>query len=66
MPSDTPPTSWTDPNYIATVVGVLAVGALAFYAGLSSSGLTVDEVVFVVLGITLPATIARWIARRWL
>ena len=66
MSSGSFPTSWTDPDYVATVVGVLALGVLVFYAALSDSGLLVDEVIFVVLVVTIPATIAREIARRWL
>ena len=59
------PSSWSDPRYVATVVGILAIGALVFYSALTHSGLTVDEVIFVGLVITLPATIASEIARRW-
>ncbi|MFC6755388.1 MULTISPECIES: hypothetical protein [Haloarcula] len=59
-------TDWTDPGYVATVVGVLAVGALVFYAELVSSTLTAQTVVFVVLWVTLPMTVARVVARRWL
>lgn len=61
--SDTP-TSWTDPAFVSTVVGTLATGALVFYAALARPGLTVDEVVFVVLTVTLPAAVAYEIARR--
>lgn len=57
--------SWTNPDYIATVVGVLATGVLVFYSSLTQSGPTVDEILFVVLSITIPMTIAREIARRW-
>lgn len=56
--------SWTDPDYVATLVGVLAVGALVFYAELGSDTLTVRTVLFVVLWVTLPMTAARAIARR--
>jgi hypothetical protein len=66
MSSGCSPPSWTAPDYVATVVGVLTVGGLVFYTALSDSGLTIDEVIFVVLVITVPATIAREIARRWL
>jgi hypothetical protein len=66
MSSGDVPTSWTDPDYVATVVGVLAMGVLIFYSALSDSGLTTSEVGFVVLAIALPATVAREIARRWL
>ncbi|MFC7077170.1 hypothetical protein [Haloarcula halophila] len=58
------PSDWTDPEYVATVVGVLATGALVCYSSLTPSGPTVDEIVFVVLAITLPATVAYGLARR--
>lgn len=64
--SEIPSNSWTDPDYVATVVGVLAVGALVFYAELASESLTAQTVVFVVLWVTLPMTVARVVARRWL
>lgn len=59
------PSSWTDPQYVATVVGVLALGVLVFYSATADSGLTVDEVVFVGLAMTLPPTLAYELARRW-
>ena len=64
--SQPPASSWTDPSYVATVVGVLAVGALVCYAELVSPTLTARTVVFVVLWVTLPMTVARVVARRWL
>jgi hypothetical protein len=66
MPSSNSQVSWTSPEYVATVVGVLATGALVFYSSLAQTGLIVDEILFVVLGITIPVTIASEIARRWL
>jgi hypothetical protein len=62
-PSD-PPADWTNPAYVATVVGVLATGAVVFYAALTDAGPTVDEVVFVLLAVTLPMTVAYEVARR--
>ncbi|WP_435066654.1 hypothetical protein [Haloplanus sp. C73] len=62
--TDGPP-RWTNPAYVATVVGVLATGGLVFYSALTQSGPTVDEVIFVVLSISLPATVAYELARRW-
>lgn len=59
------PSSWSDPRYVATVVSILAIGALVFYSSMTSSGLTVEEVVFVGVVISLPTTIAYEIARRW-
>ena len=62
--STIPPTpTWTNPEYVA-VVAVLATAGLVFYSALTDSGLTVDEVVFVGLTITLPATLAYELARR--
>jgi len=62
--SEAPSSDRTDPSYVATVVGVLAVGALVFYAELVSDSLTAETVVFVVLWVTLPMTAARAIAGR--
>ncbi len=64
MSSSRPPSSWTDPRYVSTVVGVLATGGLVFYAASTSSGLTVQGVGFVLLWVTLPATLAGELARR--
>jgi hypothetical protein len=64
MPSPDPQMRWTSPGYVATVVGVLATGALVFYSALTQAGPTVDEVLFVVLSITVPVTIAYEVARR--
>lgn len=59
------PLKWTNPEYVATVVGVLATGTLVFYRSVTQSGPTVDEIVFIVLAITIPATIAYELARRF-
>lgn len=65
MSSNEPPIEWTNPEYVATVVGVLATGALVFYSSLTRSGPTVDEILFVVLAITIPITVAYELARRF-
>ena len=64
VPSDSSRADWTSPDYVATVVAVLAVGALVFFAALTRSGPTVDDVTFVVLSITVPMTIAYELTRR--
>jgi hypothetical protein len=56
---------WTSPEYVATVVGVLATGVLVFYSSLTGAGPTVDEILFVLLSVTVPVTLAYEIARRW-
>jgi hypothetical protein len=58
--------SWTDPAYVATVVGVLTVGALVFYVSLTDAGPTVGEVLFTLLWVFVPTTVAYEVARRWL
>ena len=58
-------TSWTDPDYVAAVVGVLAVGALAFYNGLVDGAPSIETILFVLLWVILPAGLAYEIARRW-
>jgi hypothetical protein len=65
VPSDTSRADWTSPEYVATVVGVLATGALVFFAALTRSSPAVDDVMFVVLSITVPVTLAYELARRW-
>ncbi|EMA12515.1 hypothetical protein [Haloarcula marismortui] len=65
MPSNDGQLRWTNPEYVATVVGVLATGGLVFYSALTQSGPTVDEIIFVILSISIPVTIAYEIARRW-
>ncbi len=57
--------SWIHPEYVATVVGVLATAALVFYSAIAQSGPTVEEIIFVVLTITVPTTAAYELARRW-
>ena len=65
VPADTSRADWTSPDYVATVAGVLAVGALVFVAALTRSSPTVDDVMVVVLSITVPVTLAYELARRW-
>jgi len=58
------PSSWSDPRYVAAIVSVIATGALYFYAGLTQSGLTIQEITLVIFTILLPTSIAYEIARR--
>ena len=62
--ADAFPTSWTDPDYVAAVVGVLAVGALVFYSALVEGPPTVETVLFVLLWVTAPTTVAYELTRR--
>jgi hypothetical protein len=64
--SDEFPTSWRDPQYVSTVVGVLAIGAVLFYAALIDGPPTPETVSFVLLFIFVPTGIAHEVARRWL
>jgi hypothetical protein len=65
MAAEPSPVSWTDPNYVAAVAGVLAVGALYAYSASTGSGPTADEITMVLLAVFLPMTIAYQIARRF-
>ena len=65
VPSTTLQSDWSSPDSVATVVGVLAVGALVFVAALTRSSLTGNDLTFVVLSSTVPATLAYKFARRW-
>ena len=56
--------SWTDPDYVAAVVGVLAVGALVFYSASVDGAPPVETVLFVLLWVTVPVTVAYEVARR--
>ena len=60
------PRSWRDPGYVGAVVGVLATGAVAFYAGLTAGPPTPGMAMSVLLAVFVPWTIAQWAARRWL
>ncbi|ODR79103.1 hypothetical protein BG842_08170 [Haladaptatus sp. W1] len=57
--------SWTDPDYVSTVVGVLAAGALYFYSAWVNWGPTTVEITVVLLAVLLPTTLAYEIARRF-
>ncbi len=60
------PTSWRDPRYVEAVVGVLATGAVLFYAALNDGPPTPETVIFVILAILVPTWLASEVARRWL
>jgi lysozyme family protein len=64
MPDTVFPSSWRDPRYVGTIVGVLATGFLYVYRTLTQSGPTTGEIAFVILAIVLPASIAYELARR--
>jgi hypothetical protein len=66
MPSNVGSASWRDPDYVATVVGVVATGALFFYGALVPSAPDADTIGFVLLWVLVPTMIARAVARRWL
>ena len=59
------PSSWRDPDYAAAVVGVVAVGALAFYGARVESAPAPETVGFVLLWVFVPVIVAREAARRW-
>ena len=58
------PASWRDPQYVSTVVGVLAIGVLYAHRALTGSGPTPGEITFVLLAVSLPMAVAYEVARR--
>jgi hypothetical protein len=60
------PPSWRNPEYIATVVGVFATGALFFYGALVESAPSSETIGFVLMWVLVPVTVAYELARRWL
>lgn len=64
MRSDSVPNSWSDPDYVTTIVGVLAAGAICLYSTTTDS-LSTETTLFVLLAVFLPMTLAGEIARRW-
>lgn len=59
------PSTWTDPEYVATVVMVLAAGVLLFYAALTPGEPSPEIVGFVLLWVSAPAAVAYEVARRF-
>jgi hypothetical protein len=60
------PSSWTDPWYVSTVVGILAIGAVMYYAALVEGPPSPGTVIFVILAVFWPVAIAYEVALRWL
>lgn len=60
------PNSWLDPQYISTVVAVIATGALLFYSGFVDSAPSPETIGFVLLWIFIPTSVAHEVTRRWL
>lgn len=58
------PTSWRDPEYVAAVVGVLAVGAVAGYLQVADAGVRTEPFVWLVLAVLLPVVAGYELARR--
>lgn len=65
FPNQTP-SSWRDPQFVSTVVGVIATGGLLFYSALVNSAPPIETILFVLLWIFIPTTLAYETARRWL
>jgi len=60
------PTSWREPEYVATVTGVLAVGAVAGYLQVADAGVSTETFVWLLLAVLLPAAFTHELARRFL
>lgn len=66
MSSNQTPSSWRDPQYVSSVVGVIATGALFFCSALVDSAPPTETILFVLLWVFIPMTLAYEVARRWL
>lgn len=66
MPHAEGPSSWRDPQYISTIVVVLATGGLFFYSAIVDSAPSTETIIFVLFWILVPTVIAYEAARRWL
>jgi acyl-CoA synthetase (AMP-forming)/AMP-acid ligase II len=60
------PTSWRDPEYVAAVVGVLAVGAVAVSLQVADAGVSTAQFVQLLLAVLVPVVVAHELARRFL
>jgi len=58
------PSEWTDPRYVATIVGVLATVALYVYASTPQNTITTSEITLVLLVVLAPAGAVYELARR--
>jgi hypothetical protein len=58
------PTEWDDPRYVATLVAVVATGALYVYAAATENSLRTTEITLVLLAILVPASVVYELARR--
>jgi hypothetical protein len=58
------PASPRDPDFVAAVVGVLATGALLWYAALVETAPSPETVALVLCWTLLPAGLAHELARR--
>jgi hypothetical protein len=59
------PASWRDPDYVAAVVGVLAVGTVAVALEVTDMGPSVETFVGLLLAVLLPVVVAHKLARRY-
>ena len=66
MATDELSNSWRDPQYVSTVVAVLATGALFFYSALVDTAPPTEAIFFVLIWVLVPTVISYEVARRWL
>lgn len=64
MPTDTFPTSPTEPRFVAAVVGILSVFAVAVYLETAGAGPSAETFTAVLLAVLLPVAAAYELASR--
>ena len=58
------PTSWRDPDYLATIAGTVSTAALFYYSAMVSSAPSTGTLGFVLLWVFAPAIAVYWIANQ--
>ena len=58
------PSSWRDPRYLATVIGLVVFGVLVFYAGLTNGPPAAESVAIVAIAIGVVGWLWQFLSAR--
>ena len=61
---DTVASSWRDPRYLTTLVGLVTFGVLVFYAGLTNGPPAPESVAIVAVAIGVAGWLRRYLSAR--